>query len=90
MFTRSRKHLKYVIEVVPWYAKFQPNVQKYLLILATCIYQVREGKINPCPILNTGSQNTHTYLGFLILKELGPLTAKLALFRVKIVKDEIV
>ena len=58
MFTQSRKHLKYVIEVVPWYAKFQPNVQKYLLILATCIYLVREDKIYPCPILNTGSQNT--------------------------------
>ena len=56
------------MEVVPWYSQFQPNVQKYLLILATCIYLVREDKIYPCQILNTGSQNTYTYLGFLILK----------------------
>lgn len=42
MFTQSRKHLKYVIEVVPWYAKFQPNVQKYLLIFYSHMYLSRE------------------------------------------------
>ena len=47
------------MEVVPWYAKFQPNVQKFLLILATFIYLVRDkDKIYPFQILNFGSQNT--------------------------------